>query len=758
MNNAGTILWSGSDSTGQINFFGTTVINNTGRFSATTDGLVFSVNGFPTTMTVNNTGTFEKTGGGGVTRFINYGTFNNNSGGIINSDTGTLQFVQDLQLNNNSFITGAGVVQKSGGSTGSDEVAVGGLLTVTGNFELNGFLLGNPGATVVSIDNRFRWIGGQIRGTLNIPFGSQFTIEGNNKTFSSATVNNAGTVVWSESATLGRINFGGNLVFNNTGRFKATTDGTVFQGGPFPASMAFNNAGTFEKTGGSGVTRFTDYDTFNANNGGIINVDTGTLLFTQPLIFNNHSFITGAGLVQKAGGSTGADEGVINGQVTVTGNFELNGYLLGNSGATIVSTGNRFRWTGGQIRGVLNIASGSQVNIEGNDKALSNATINNAGTIVWSESAALGRINFGGNIVINNTGRFNATTDGLVFHAAGFPATFSFNNTGISDKTGGSGVTTFTDYQLFNNNSGGIINSDIGTLRFSQYLQLRNNSFITGAGVVQKTGGGPGSDEASVEGLLTVTGNFDLNGALSGEPIATIVSTGNRFRWTGGQIRGVLNIPSGTQLNIEGGDKLLSAATLNNAGTILWSGSDTTGRINLGGANIINNSGRFTALTDGLVFWVTGFPVNMTFNNGGIFEKTGGTGITLFSNYFPFNNLGTISIQHGIVRALGLSIAPTSTIESRIAGTTAGTGFGQLRIDSGVVLDGSLNVTFASGFTPAGGNAFPLVTFGSRSGTFASVNTPIVPGRRSNSNTIIRTPCSQRLGIALRPARPLQRG
>jgi hypothetical protein len=578
----------------------------------------------------------------------------------------------------------------------------------------------------INIADAGQWTAGEFRGVLNIESGSNFSIDSDDKFLANATINNSGTIFWSGSDTTGRITFGGNIIVNNTGRFSATTDGLVFRGVAFPATMNFTNNGTFEKTGGSGVTRFTDYGTFNNTSGGIINSDIGTLRFVQDLQLNHNSFITGAGVVQKLGGGTAVDEVVLGGQLTVTGNFDLNGYLLGNTGATLVSTGNRFRWTGGQIRGEFNIPSGTQLNIEGNDKILSNAMLNNAGTILWSGSDTTGRINLGGTSGITNTGRFSATTDGLVFLATGFPVSLTFNNSGTFEKTGGNGSTFYSNFFPFNNNSGGIINANSGTLQFGQALQLNNNSLITGAGLVQKTGG----EEAVLAGQMTVTGNFELNGFLFGNPGASIVSTANRFRWTGGQIRGEVNIPSGTQLNIEGAnDKVLSNATLNNAGTILWSGSATTGRIGLGGTNIVTNTGRFNAATDGTVFLVTGFPVNLTFNNPGAFEKTGGSGSTLFSNHFGLDNSGTISIQTGAVRFVGLSMTPTSIIDTRIAGASPGTGFGQLTIDGGVTLNGTLNITLANNFAPAIDSTFPLVVFGSRTGTFAQVNAPAINWR-----------------------------
>src|SRR5207244_1504320 len=46
----------------------------------------------------------------------------------------------------------------------------------------------------------------------------------------------------------------------------------------------------------------------------------------------------------------------------------------------------------------------------------------------------------------------------------------------------------------------------------------------------------------------------------------------------------------------------------------------------------------------------------------------------------------------------------------------------QLRISGLATLAGTLNVNLINSFTPSAGNTFPLLTFGSRSGTFGTIN------------------------------------
>jgi hypothetical protein len=64
---------------------------------------------------------------------------------------------------------------------------------------------------------------------------------------------------------------------------------------------------------------------------------------------------------------------------------------------------------------------------------------------------------------------------------------------------------------------------------------------------------------------------------------------------------------------------------------------------------------------------------------------------------------------------------------AEIGGTGAGTDYDQLAITGSAQLDGTLNVSLVNGFIPVGGQSFSVVTWGSRSGQFSTVNLPALP-------------------------------
>jgi hypothetical protein len=54
-------------------------------------------------------------------------------------------------------------------------------------------------------------------------------------------------------------------------------------------------------------------------------------------------------------------------------------------------------------------------------------------------------------------------------------------------------------------------------------------------------------------------------------------------------------------------------------------------------------------------------------------------------------------------------------------GGTPGTDFDQLNVAGNAAFGGVLNVTLATGFTPATGNSFVITTYGSQTGLFSSI-------------------------------------
>jgi len=67
-------------------------------------------------------------------------------------------------------------------------------------------------------------------------------------------------------------------------------------------------------------------------------------------------------------------------------------------------------------------------------------------------------------------------------------------------------------------------------------------------------------------------------------------------------------------------------------------------------------------------------------------------------------------------------------LEIQLGGTTAGTGHDQLVVTGTATMNGTLNVTLMTGFTPQAGNTFFIIDHTTVTGTFETVNLPDLDG------------------------------
>ena len=101
-------------------------------------------------------------------------------------------------------------------------------------------------------------------------------------------------------------------------------------------------------------------------------------------------------------------------------------------------------------------------------------------------------------------------------------------------------------------------------------------------------------------------------------------------------------------------------------------------------------------------------------------------------------NSGNVRIGDAAASAeLTGSFTQTSTgaLNIQVGGLTAGTEHDQLNVDGVATLSGTLNVALINGFSPADGDTFEVLTFGSRSGDFDTKNGLDLPG-----NSVFLTP------------------
>lgn len=229
------------------------------------------------------------------------------------------------------------------------------------------------------------------------------------------------------------------------------------------------------------------------------------------------------------------------------------------------------------------------------------------------------------------------------------------------------------------------------------------------------SGGDLGYGITTLPGSITVKNlNLDVPAnAVTLEGNITI-PVGGTFNWTSGDINGSFHISAGATLNISGaGAKAMEFATIDNDGTIVWTGGL------IGGSNdaVINNAGTFQANFDGtLGYSPNGGTNTATFNNTGTFIKTAGTGSVHFQDAWGFHNSALVNVQSGVVE---LNTGANS-VHQLLPGSHF-TGPGVVRIletrdTSGAAVELSTAVTLDSGSTLELGEASELTGNGSFTG------------------------------------------
>lgn len=487
----------------------------------------------------------------------------------------------------------------------------------------------------------------------------------------------------------------GSSRFDNAGTFrKSATNGTL----TVPVGISFNNSGTVEvQTGalrlaGGGLSS----GLLTATNGTLVEWTAGTFLL------NAGAQLDGDGLYKISGTATVTGNGT-----STIGNLDLVAGTLDGTGTVTIR--NALNWTGGTMSGsgrtiiaegvTLNLATPSGV-------FLNTRTLENGGTVLGTGGGVIG-VSFGG-IITNRAGALFHVQNTSAITVGGGGGN-RFDNAGTFRKSANAGTMTIASGLSFNNS--GTVEIQTGTLNLggggthsgsfdvpggtalilSGGTHAANgSSSITGAGQFMVSGGA-----ATLAGLVNVTGSNTFNGGtavFTGNTICTNntitisgalggttadfsgtglvspavlhlinatltgtspVTVNNVMNWTGGEMSGSGRtiIPAGATLNaaIPSVATMTAGRTLENGGTLLWTGGGNIGLFN--GAVITNRAG---ALFHAQTATTLGFFSNNRFDNAGTFRKSANNGtLTLGSSGGTFNNFGTVEVQTGTLLCSG---------------------------------------------------------------------------------------------------------
>ncbi|HEY8697849.1 MAG TPA: hypothetical protein VIM02_09540 [Rhizomicrobium sp.] len=317
---------------------------------------------------------------------------------------------------------------------------------------------------------------------------------------------NQGTLTWSNSISniyMGQnpfgVSLGGATVQNDAGgTFIAQTDGTMAMY-DVSGAVSMTNAGLFEKTG-TGIVEFQlpfvnsgtirvesgtlQFDLGGSSSAGGIEIDTGgTLLLTSTPFTLTAGTVSGAGTLELV-----ADKLLLGSDnVTVAATFALDDSSTVEGTGTLTLSGPALFNNNVPHASELMTGSGTTIlagtaTIAAYDFCLDgDRVLENQGTLNWTSGGVihLGENPFGpsdgGGTIKNDAGAtFNIQADGSIYGVGG---TFGVVNTGLFEKTGGTGTSIVQ--APFTNNGTVLVSS--GTLEFDSAMS-GNGSVTVNAG------------------------------------------------------------------------------------------------------------------------------------------------------------------------------------------------------------------------------------------------------------------------------------
>ena len=597
------------------------------------------------------------------------------SQGVLTANpAGVLRFASAYTLTTSSTVQGAGIFNVAT----SGAVSVQGVYAIDGVTSINGGALTfEPAATVLSLGSRMV-VGG---GVMTLRSGEALSVPtyehgpGAGELVVDDTLTVTGVMTWTEGTLRGA----GRLIVQNVGAITGTPNKIL-------NNFRLDNAGTLVWSGGA---VFGNAGSVITNlPGATFDIRSAANLNTNPTAW---SFVNQGAVIKSSGGVSFiapafTNAGLLN---VVTGTLQLAG--------------------GGVSTGQIAVEAGATVEVR-----------TNAYTMAAGSS-------------VQGAGRMLFATNALVES--------QYAVTGVTEVSGGTAVT------------------------FAPTATLTS----LGGTVVVAVG-----DLALNSGEPVTLPNLTLNsGFISGSDAITVSEV---FAWNGGTLRGSgpIFLPGQTSLATNN-NKVLRERRLENSGSMVWSGGAF---FVANGAQLRNLPGATFDIRTDAQFTYDGTILPQIFNEGALLKSAGAleqtvygvitntgaiqvmTGTLFLRNSFVqsagvtsleggnLRSAAALQVQGGVLRGRGLisgdltngatvdveplgsalqvsgryTQLPTGNLLLGLQSADAAAGFDRLQIGGQAVLSGTLTITRPTGYTPANGESFAVVTFASRSGQFTAID------------------------------------
>jgi hypothetical protein len=258
-------------------------------------------------------------------------------------------------------------------------------------------------------------------------------------------------------------------------------------------------------------------------------------------------------------------------------------------------------------------------------------------------------------------------------------------------------------------------------------LGITNQGLVTGDGQIGGTFANAAAGElrASSGRSLKFTGSGNTNGG-------QIILLGGELEFTQDLTNNAGAFISGNGSLITGG--LTNHGTMNFAGTANLVGDVTnsaTGKIISGGGGAtifyddVTNDGEIRTSTNGFTVFFG------SVSGAGTFTGTGT--VNFEGDLSPGNSPAAVQFAGDV------TFGADAALQIELGGTTPGTGHDQIIVAGDLVLDGALDVSLLPSLTPAVGQSFDILDWGSLSGVFSSLNLPALAGLAWNTSQLYTT-------------------
>jgi Secretion system C-terminal sorting domain len=248
---------------------------------------------------------------------------------------------------------------------------------------------------------------------------------------------------------------------------------------------------------------------------------------------------------------------------------------------------------------------------------------------------------------------------------------------------------------------------------------------------------------------------FSVNGKIGGSNFATILNRGvmdiifnDQFNANPISFTHFINEGAGViTINIAAGyNVVVSPKSFTNYGDLfLQSGTlqfNTFG--NFYGGKCVFAENTVVDFINGNIRWNDGSEI---YGSGTI--KSANADIELFGKILPGgNDTGQLTIT--TVTSRKLKLASSSHLMIQLNGTTAGSEYDQVLANKAMEINGTLQVELGEAFTPAPGDTFDIILYGSHTGVFADTLLPDLPTPGLNLN-VIYADSSVRLAVTGTP-------